>query len=447
MFRYLMVLRCVVLMALAAGVVTPANAYSEDYSTLNLVGKSDLIVVGKVTTTADNTATLKISKILFGINSSATISISPVVAVGDMGSWVNLKPGDEIIAMLISTKNKNEYTIAEQFHGKIALTPQDRSDAIYAIERIIKMSAMSEDSCIKAMLSLVTSDNKILRQDARWYVGGILSESKLAKNYSKELIALLKSKDLDLQRIALSALSKAKVAAAIPEIIRASRDVDLYGSACWALKQYDTPETAAALIALSYNNNTDVCTASMSALRESRRPEVKKRLIELLDCGNNPKIRGFAAFSLMNYLQRGEADEALPKMLGMFDDPDENVQESAARFIGESRNPIVIEPLLDVLRRPNLREKLELRTMESLNVACGDPKKKCAKIIAQNLPVIIEIMERGHERADTEAAKILAQIRTPEAIAALKKAADSAPREENRQCAKRLLADIEKEAK
>ncbi|MCX6344376.1 MAG: hypothetical protein NT018_04795 [Armatimonadetes bacterium] len=446
MFRYLMILRCVVLMALAAGVVTPANAYSEDYTTLNLVGKSDLIVVGKVTTTTENTATVKVSKTLFGRTPSATISISPVIAVGDMGSWVNLKPGDEIIAMLISTKTKNEYTIAEQFHGKIALTPQDRSDAIYALERIIKMSAMSEDSRIKAMLSLVTSDNKILRQDARWYVGGELSNSKLAKNYSKELIALLKSKDLDLQGRALSALSKAKVAAAIPEIIRASRDVDLYGSACWALKQYDTPETAAALIALSYNNNTDVCTASMSALRESRRPEVKKRLIELLGY-NDPKIRGFAISSLMNYLQRGEADEALPRMLGMLDDPAENVQESAAREVGESRNPIVIEPLLDVLRRPNLREQLELRTIESLNVACGDPKKKCAKIIADNLPIIIEIMERGHERADTEAAKILAQIGTPEAIAALKKAADSAPREENRLCAKRLLETLAKEVK
>jgi HEAT repeat protein len=242
---------------------------------------------------------------------------------------------------------------------------------------------------------------------------------------------------------ALSGLQFARSDEALPLIIEATRDDSprVVSQASMALGQYDTPESVAALIALTRSPDADIRTRAAIDLDDSRRPEAKQALKRLLD-DPDPTVRAHAPRRFFGLLRRGQADDVVPTLISMLDDPVDEVRAAAAHALGESRNSAAVEPLVGVLQREAIGPGTEDWTLKALALLYTRAGPEARRVIEFNLDLIIASLKRGQWHASWGAAEILGSAKTPQAIAALEWAAEEHPLPGVRDLAAHLLGRV-----
>lgn len=406
-------------------------------STLEMAQDSDIVLVGTMRNLRGVNAQFVVEQVLKGAGIAPVVEVTPVASdLPTMGAR-RFQEGETLVLFL---KRGAVLTIMVNGWGALTFTPETKTATVEAVKHLLQLPPRSDkDAMARAMLSLAVSDNFLLRGEAHRYIGSHLNHNDARQKYQKELVELLKHPAADVRGAALQGLRFVQAAEALPLIIEISRGTDMHlaDSASMALAPYETPESVAALIALTRHANPDLRVRALIDLDDSPRPEAKVALVALLD-DPDPKVRALAPRGLVMWLRRGEAKEVLPKIVKMLDDPVDEVRVRAAQELGESRDADVIPALLDVLRRPNLSEGLEGRTVQSLSMIYSH--LTINKQIEDNLPLLIAALDRGRWIAGLNALSILSRNKTPEAIAALRRAAAGHPNADIRKFALDALA-------
>ncbi len=418
-----------------------ATARPRTFTVFDLVEQSEFVVSGTVLVVGEESARVALGRVLRGELAAEEITVSPIHVLSDMGRILDFRVGDEA-ALFLTRADDGSFTVVASGEGKVGLKPDTRESDLEAIERLIEIAALQgEDAENRAMLAEATAANPLLRAEAHRYIAVRLSHSNLRERYKDDLVALLRHEDDDVRLAALSALRYVRAEEALPLIIEATRDDNLriVDNASLALAQYDTAESVAALIALTAHADPNVRVRAAIDLDASRRPEAKEALRRLLD-DPDPKVRAHAPKRFVYLLRRREADDVIPKLISMLDDPVDEVQVGAAQALGESLSPLAVRPLLDVLRREDLTADMRDWSVKALECLCIKAGAGVCGPIQENLDLITEALKSGQWHASFGAVVILGQIRTPQAVAALQWAADNHPREDIRAHARRSLA-------
>ena len=417
-----------------------AKASVANFSMYELAGGSDVVLVGKVRQVGDDSATVLVDTILKGEVTEKVVTVSPITIQHCMGASINIAQGEDVL-LLLKRDDEGDLTVVTGGQGKIGLKPETRADTLAAAERLIAIMAIGDGHPRnKAMIAEAVSPNPKLRAEALRYVTSVISHSKPYDRYKDELVALLRHDDDDVRAAALAGLQFAAAEEALPLIIEATRsaNVRVVNNASQALAPYDTADSVAAIIALIAHPKLSVRRRAAVDLTNSRRPEAKAALMALLD-DDNIEMRAFGARRLVLWQRRGEAEDIIPKLIAMLDDPEQNVRVAAARALSESRSPAAVKSLLGVLRPEEIDSTMEAAAVGSLDALYRRAGAEAKGDIDNNLGLIIRSLERGDPSASRSAVGILDAAGTPEALAALRRAAQDHPREQVRAYAQRCL--------
>jgi HEAT repeat protein len=429
---------------------TPTHALGRMYSLLELAQQSDLVFAGTVERVDEKTATVRIEKILAGSHEGERVVVTPITASTDVGPYVNIKAGEAVLMFTKTGAPGDPITVVGGGQGNRPLDPATREADITAAARVLEIAALKEEDAInRAMLAEATSANLRLRLVACGYVSGKISDSKLRNDYAKELVTLLDNLDPLVHRAALDALRFVDAPSAIPRIIALTRSTDagVVNSASLTLGRYRTPECTAALIALTENPQADIRARAVLDLGNNRHdlilPElVRSALVARLE-DQDPKVRAVALTALVYSLRDGQADELIPRIAALLQDPTEDVAASAARALGETRNPAAIGPLLEVLQRPALPRNLQYFTLQALDSHYSKDKPDAQPIVDKQMELVITALKNDTATAGFgpafQAVGILDLCRLPQARAALEWAAAAHPNSEVRDYAQRSL--------
>lgn len=411
-------------------------------SFLQLAGKSETALVGRIVDLKNDAATIQVSETIFGPPVAGVISVAPMSTADCLGRSSSAAAGQEVV-LLLKTTGPKQYAVVGDGEGKMTLRQANRAADLEAARKLIEHSRLKDlDKLHRAMLALVKSRNDILRREACNYVAVEIGNAGNRRDYADQLIAMLALDDKDARFSALIALRDLRVEKAIPSLIQLTRGTDarLADAASVALGQYDTPESVRALLGLLHG--PDVALRQRAAIdlgNNSRRPEAKAALVALLD-DPDPRLREMAPRRLTKWLWAEKAEDVVPKLISMLDDPQVKIQTAAAETLGESRLPSIVQPLLDVLARPHLNPTLEVRTLGSLSQAYDRNGTGAVEIIHRGLPRLVAVLERGDNvGGELRTIDLLGRTRTPEALAALKRAAESHPHQETREAARQVL--------
>lgn len=426
-------------------VAVPASADLLSFTVLELVEQSDVVIVGKVLAVEDDSAKVEIAEVLHGELDGESVLVTPIYVQGCTRRSLNFAAGEEVLVFGTIGEAK-QLTVVAEGHGKIGLRPKKKEMEVTAAKRLLEIAFLKDEHDKNAaMLALVRSNSERLRFESHRYIVCRISHSKLREQYKDQLIALLDDGDLAIQRTALQAIKSVKADDAVARIVELtqSQDTGIAEAASMALVQYDTPESVSALIALTRHENPLMRRQASVDLRRSRRPEAKEALIRLLD-DKDDDVRAMAPRGFYNWLSRNEADDVLPKLVAMLDDPVAKVRASAAETLGECRNSKVVPPLLGLLERQSANSDVEREVLRGLYRHSRKGGAEARALIDKDIHLVVAVLRRGdptdmHGLAFT-AVEILNMSNTAEAKAALQWAAESHPDEETRTYAKRLLS-------
>ena len=125
-------------------------------------------------------------------------------------------------------------------------------------------------------------------------------------------------------------------------------------------------------------------------------------------------------------------------------DPDDRVRTRAADTLGESQNPQLIAPLMEVLQADAISRELQNATLGALYSHYTKDKGEARSLLDKHMDRIISILKSGKAEDNSgpsfHAVGILAECKLPEAKVALQWAAKSHPNEEVRSYAQQSLA-------
>lgn len=426
---------------------TIAQAKMRDYSELELAELSDVAFVGSVVSVGADAASIRITQVLAGDLAAPTVSVTPVRVQHDLGTSVNFKADETVL--IFANKNKadgKQVTVVAGGYGKVPLDAARQDVEIAAAKRVLAIAAMKdEDQKNRAMLAEVRSPNDRLRRESQRYIVIKLSHSELRQNYKDELVSLLDARAPDLQRTGLQAIRFIKSEQTIPRIVELTRSADLQvvSDASMALSQYDTPQSVAALVALTQHDDPRARMRACIDLSPSRRPEGKAAIRRLLD-DKDPRVRAMGPRGLVYWLRRNDANDVLPRLVEMLNDPVADVRAAAAQELGECRNSDLVPPLLAALKKEPETREMKLRTLQALycHYSKGDARAK--ELIDKDIQLVVDAVRTGGANDSVgpafPAVGILDLSATPEAREALKWAAESHPNQEIRDYAKRCLA-------
>lgn len=418
----------------------PIGAKTAMTSLYDLTAQSNLIVQGKVLQVAEKSARIKVATVLKGILRSSAIIVTPVTTTrwGE-GMRVNYRTGEEVVLLLQGTKNP--FTVVSSGAGKISLTdPRHREDDLAAIKRLITITGLkTEDARNKAMLATVTAKNPRLQVEASSYLIMYLANSPLRMNYKASLLKLLRNPDDRVSAAALFILQKSRDPQALPLIIAISErsNAGIVSQACDALMYYETAAATDALIALAANPNPEIRGKVALNLGRCQQPGAFQVASTLLN-DSDDHVRSLAVIGLIEKFRAHKADKLIPRLLAMLNGPGNESQLAAAKALGESASIEAALPLLTVLDRPELSTDMECSTISALYVLYN-LNLKAQNVIKTKLEKIIYALDHSNPSSAFQAFSLLAAARTPEALAALKRAAEMNPDAEVRFLAKRAL--------
>lgn len=418
-----------------------ARAKIYAFSLLELIEQSNVMVSGKVLEVGENSALVEVGRTLKGRVAAKVIEVSPIWLEHCVGRSKNFTVGEEVV-LLLKRSDDGSLTVVAAGQGKVAVDTKARDSELEAMARLIEIAALEgEDTQNRAMLSEATSPNTRLRSESHRYIATKIAHSSLRQNYKDSLIVLLKHQADDVRIAALRGLRFVKAEEAIPLMIEAARSegLQVLSSASLALGQYDTEESVAARIALTRHPNPKIRARACIDLDRSRRLEAKEAIKKLFD-DEDPGVRAMAPRGLVYWIRRGEAS-VTGRLIAMLRDPAEEVRVAGVHYLGETASPAAARSLLALLRHEGLNEPVAAQAVKSLNML-QKRNRPAGALIVKDLPLFIDILEHDRWNASFSVVGILGKAGTPEAAAALERAAKGHPREDVRWYAKRALADI-----
>lgn len=438
-------MKVVLIVVLLVCVVAPTSAFMRDYSILELAEKSDVVFVGQVAEVGDETVGIKVAGVLYGKLDAASVSVTPVTIFSCTGpSRLNFSPGEEVMIFGKKTGNK-QVTMAMGGQGKRTLISEDRKMELQAAKQLCAIAPLNEFKKNEAVLALANSRNKRLRAEAQRYIVEKFSRSKRRDRYKDYFISFIMKDDPDLQRTGLQVLRHIHVQRAIPRIVELTRSDDLFVvvAAIRALGEYNTKESDDVFIGLTMHQESEIRREACVALSSSRRPETKAAMNQLLN-DEDPKVRAMAPRGLHYWLERNEADDALPRLVEMLTDEDTNVRAAAAYALGRCQQTKLVSPLLEALRKEPEMNRVGSALLRALSRHYSKGDAKAKELIDKDIELIISVLKSGGpagaQAPSMEAVEILDMSSTDKAYDALKWATDSHPSERVRKSAARCLS-------
>jgi len=410
---------------------------------LELAEESKVTFVGTVTAVGKDAATVAVGEVLAGKLQRGAVSVTPIHIQHCTGSSLRLTVAEAVL-IFGKVNEAGQVVIAAHGQGKIRLEPARRQETIQAAKRLLAIAPLQEREKNKAMLALIRSPNRRLSTESRYYIGSKISHSKIRDEYNDDLVSLIQADDPVIQATGLQGMEFVKAPEAIPRMVELTRskDIEVVRAASMALGKYDTPESTAALIALTKHKEFELVSRACIDLDTSRRPEAKEALKKLL-YHQDPKIRAMALRGLVMWLRHDKADDVLPRLVEMLDDPDLRVRTAAADSLGETRNSAAVPPLLAVLREDPQGKDMKRLLVQSLSRHYSYSDAKARELIDQEIELIIAALKSGDPRNSFgpafRAVRILRLSPKAAARDALKWAAESHPNEEIKAYAKRSL--------
>ena len=410
---------------------------------LELAEHSDVVFTGKVTEVGGDSATVMVEEVLAGKPAGPAVTVSPIYLLQCTGSSRNFAVNERVL-LLGKTAGADRMTLAVGDQGKIALTAETEARELAAARRLLEVARLENHEKNFAMMSLVRSENETLRREARRYVASAISPAKMDDRFKNELVALMGDADPEIQTVGLAGMRFVKAPEAIPRMVELARseNFSVLSDVSLALGQYDTAESAAALIALTQHANPEIRRRACLDLRASRRPEAKVALIKLLS-DRDPQVCALGPVGLVDWLRDDQTGEALPRLVELLDDPEPAVRASAAEQLGECRNSALVPPLLEALKKTPSEESVKRGILVALycHYSKGDAQAK--ELIDASLAPIVAALKAGgpHDGygPSFQAVGILDLSPKTEAREALEWAVQSHPNRDIQEYAKRSL--------
>lgn len=440
--RFLSQVAVVFSMTFCLMLARPASAFMPpNVSYLERTQTSDLILAGTIQKIGDGRAQFAVERAFKGDVAASVVEVSPI-EIRTMASRV-FREGETVVLFL---KRAAPLTIIDGGWASLTYTPPTKAATFEAIERLLELPPISDREAVaQTMFELVTSDNPLLKSEARSIISNLPYDRDDPLRYEEKLVELLGNPDADVRQTALYALQFRQSKSALPLILTIARGDNqrLVETASLALAQYDTPETVATLIALSQSPNIEIKLRAMVDLDDSRRPEAKAALVARLDDAND-RVRALAPGRFVDWLRRGQAAEIVPRIIEMLDDPSAEVQVAAARALGESADARAVAPLFAALKRPDLSEELERIAVGSLNQIYSHLDAATRPPVTDDLGLIAAIITRNRGFGPTSAVGLLAYTGSPQALEILRETARDHPDQYLRESAQRLLEQAAK---
>lgn len=327
----------------------------------------------------------------------------------------------------------------------LPLSPKYEERNISLVKTLLAISAMKTDSERDfAMFKVAGSTNTLLIQTARRYIWG-LSSGAIHGVYHGEVVKLLKSRVPEEQYTALSAIRHTRDKEFVDLAIAAakSENMQVIEAASLVLVDQFTEEVTSLLISLTKHASERIRARAALDLGDRRRNGALPILVDLLK-DNSPKVREMAANRLVFWFRYGEGLSSVPRLIEMLNDPDENVQRSAAASLGESADSRAVEPLLKKLESRPLNERVEYFALQGLCGLCSPrraavPDTEVVSLINSRFSIFVDILEKERP-GSLYAVNLVALSENPEVVPVLERAAKSHHDQATRESAKRRLS-------
>ncbi|OGR45729.1 MAG: hypothetical protein A2X34_01335 [Elusimicrobia bacterium GWC2_51_8] len=317
----------------------------------------------------------------------------------------------------------------------LRVSPPEHKATIAGIRRLMAIAEIKSGHARDlAMFEEAISSNSFLRSEARQYILKIPS-NVLNDSYHAQLLSLLKGADDNGKSLALQAIRFTKDKDFIPLAIAAtkSRNEKVLDNASLMLAQQLSPEATAALIALTRHPASRIRARAAIDLSDRRRAGALEVIAGLLN-DPSPSVRAAAARGLVAWHRSKEKESisSVPRLIAMLEDPNEEVQVSVLNSLAEAHDSRAVKPLLRVLCRKALSERVEKFTVEALSKIIlpdrytGYIDKGAVRLVNAQLPIFVKIIDSNRWGA-LLAIGIVANARTPESIAILDRTAKGHP--------------------
>jgi len=335
-------------------------------SLLDCASECDLAVHGKVVGLRDRNVVIEVRR-AWKAEAPRQVVVDPFACRRCMEPPPRFALGDEVVLFLTGPQD-GVYAIAEAAEGRLALPAAVTDEVLAAVDRLVAIAALDEDGRNRAMLDLATSKDTILRREALWHISARLSHSELRDRYHADLIALLDDEDPETRSAALQGLRWTKAPEALEKYVALTRDPDLVvvqmASKC--LAAYDTDLSLDALVALTRHEKRLIRERALMSLGYSRKPQARAVLFAFLD-DPDPRIREHCRLGVLAWLREREHEEATVGIARVLvEETSEEARAVAADLAFETRDPILVAPVLHALDEAGPGSALEAAALRSL---------------------------------------------------------------------------------
>ena len=424
------------------------------------VQRATLIVEGRVESVGEHVGTLRVTKTLHGEALRGTIAFAPVTHPMCKSGRIDPFPPDVVVGdevALFLTKNAaGAYEVVDLGFAKVQLGARREmfNAPAASVERLVAaMTAADADARERAMIEASTADEQFLRRAAGQYVRDDLGVTDVpegreswrwekrtpqfaahrdaVRRHAASLAAVVRRENGEEPcAAALGALADAGCApeGAFDAILAYARTVRnlgqlSYGEACRVLALYDRADALDAVIELSSSNRSLIAT-----LGTSPRPEARARLLADFE-GTDARRATTAAQGLGDLLER-RADETVVRALlaRLAGRSDHDLDATICAALMHVRGADVAALLLDELASETLtaaRGELCATTLHSYDAAVP-PIAGVRELLLKRQDALIRRLDSG-VAVSVRLVYILQDLRTPEAKAALRRAAKSSP--------------------
>ncbi|MBI4350508.1 MAG: HEAT repeat domain-containing protein [Elusimicrobia bacterium] len=417
---------------LVFAVISGASAKSLPPNLYEWVKSSDAIFVGKTASQRTAPFPVEILTVLKG-------QVSPKALEWPLANGSDIHPPAPLLP---------DSTYVVIFNGRrtyvLPLSPKYEERNITMVKKLLDVSIMKTDfERDRAMFGLATSTNTLLMQTARQYIWG-LSSGAIHGVYHGEVVKLLKSDVPEAQHTALSVIRHTHDKEFVSLAIAAanSKNEEVIKTASLVLSDQFSTEATNILISLSKHPNDRIRSRAALDLGDRRRDNALPVITGLLTDASS-RVREMAARRLVLWFRYGEGLSSVPRLIEMLNDPDENVQMSAAASLGESDDLRAVEPLLKKLEDKPLNERVEYFVLQGLH-GLHSPRRaasadsKVGSLFNSRFSVFVDILEK-RRTGSLFAVDLVALSGNAEAVPVLEEVVKSHPDQGTRESAKSRL--------
>lgn len=433
-----------------------------------------LVVAGRVERVADGTGTLRITKTLAGRAETATIEFAPVTHPECMSGRLDrnepvpadVAVGDELALFLVKGEGAS-FDVLDNGYAKVRTgDPREPSyldrAPLASVERLVAiMKSADLDARDRGMIGAATAEDQFLRRAACEYVESDLGVASPVDRYRAKRDDVEAAKDAHRAAVrrlgpeiaalvvrenggepcgaAIDALADASCApdGAFDAILRFARaiapiDRRQFGTACSVLACYDTPEAAEALLRFAEER-----PEILAVIGANRRAEVRTALLAEFAGADDHRVLA-ATSGLAGILARGRDAEIEDALFARLKGPVGPSMETTIAWALRTSRPLdVVDVILDKLVSKSLSKEGEEAGAGVLYdyLRADPPIPGVRDLIVKRLAVITDRLDAGKTEA-TRPLYLLQQLGTPEAMASLRRAAESHPDPEMRRQAK-----------